>query len=344
VALFKLFLALSLEVKIGRVGRDDLDDRLHQIAAGNISKGEGALGTPLSDAQGRYLLIPLHDNVLTDDVLVDILFEGWIDQDAINHTLSISEHFVRPEDEPNWQKVWHGILRDEKEFASACAAMEKEFEERKFDEPGVVLHVFGMRLWTGTIGQLTEDEAAIVAECKRYVDDLCSEGRLQKMPERLRDGSHGLMFHGNETPAFESLVSYYQARAEEAFRSLWPSIADDLMGDMTHDAEKFYARICWDGATRPDCADDAVLSAINPATFVDKLLSCAPGAQRTIFSGLRQRYQTGRLANALARERDWMVAVRAELSGRMDTLSPIRRYSISNDFERLVNPMIPKST
>jgi hypothetical protein len=346
VALLRLFFALSLEVKAGRIGSEDLIDRVQRIVAGRMSKRDGKedVGTPMSNAQERYPHIYLHDGVLSDEVLISILCEGRIDADAIEQALTASEHFSQPDEEPNWQKVWHGFLRDEKEFEAAWQGMEKEFEERKFEHPGEVLHVFGLRLWATEIGQLQKTPEVIIKECKDYVDALSAAGRLpQSKLERLRDTSHGLRYHKADAPEFRDLVAYYEARSAEAYRSTWPSLADGLLADMVGDPEKFHARICYSARLgHSDCADIPVLSVIDVAAFVEKLLSMPPTAQRTIFEGLKERYDHGKLGGPLVEERDWIVAVRGELTSRLGTLSPIRRHSISSDFQRLVAPLLSK--
>jgi hypothetical protein len=298
----------------------------------------------MSEAQERYPRIYLHDGVLSDEVLIGVLCEGRVDPDAINQTLSVSEYFIRPEEEPNWQKVWHGFLRDEKEFEAAWLGMEKEFEERKFEHPGEVLHVFGLRLWAADIGQLQKAPEAIVKECKDYVDDLFAARRLPKTKlERIRDMSHSLRFHKADAAEFRELAAYYEARSAEVYRSTWPALAEGLLADMVGDPETFYARICWSARLgHSHCADTPVLATIDPAVFVDRLLSLPPTAQRTIFEGLKERYDHSKLGGAMAPERDWIIAVRGELTRRLEALSPIRRHSVSSDFQRLVAPILPK--
>ena len=334
------------EVKAGRIGRDDLTDRVQRVVAGQVSKRDGkeGVGTPMSDAQERHGRIYLHDGVLSDEVLIGVLCEGRIDADAINQALRASEHFNQPDEEPNWQKVWHGFLRDEREFEVAWQGMEKEFEERKFEHPGEALHVFGLRLWAAEIGQLQKAHEVIIKECKDYVDALFAAGRLPKAKlERLRDTSHGLRYHKADAPEFRDLVAYYEARSAEAYRSTWPSLANDLLADIVSDPEKCHARICWSARLgHSDCADIPVLSVIDVPVFVEKLLSSPPTAQRAILEGLKERYDHGKLDGPLAEERDWIIAVRDQLMSRLRTLSPIRRHSISSDFKRLVTPLIPK--
>ena len=71
-----------------------------------------------------------------------------------------SQYFIQPEDEPAWQQVWYGTERTEEEFEAAFRLMESQFAAREFDEPGVVLHLFGLRLLCSEIVQLDLSMAA----------------------------------------------------------------------------------------------------------------------------------------------------------------------------------------
>ena len=127
LAAFDLFLALSLETRSGRIGKNNLTGRIDEIVAGQMKKGdkEDDEGTPLSRAQDRYQRLLLHDSILSDEVLVQVLCDGRIDAQAINASLAVHQLFVEPNEEPNWRKVWHGFLRDAAEFEPAFKAMEQ---------------------------------------------------------------------------------------------------------------------------------------------------------------------------------------------------------------------------
>ncbi len=347
-AAFKLFLVLSLEVRSGRLGRQDLARRVDQIVAGHMKKRESGdkVGTPLSAAQDRYDRICLHDSVLSDEVLEQVLCDGRIDVSAINKALSVNELFVAPDEEPNWRKVWHGFLRDSSEFEPAFAAMEKEFLDRKFDDPGIVLHVLGLRLWGAELGELKYCEKKIIEQGKVYIDDLRKEGRLRRYERHtFHDAAHGLAIHNVDSVGFQILHKHFMEQSDLAYQDGWPALAESLLANMSGDAETFYARVCWSGnQVKPDCADDAILSRIAPEAFVDKLLTCSPQAQRTTLQGLMTRYDCGRLGNTLWAEVKWLIEMHQELQNRIPQLARIRQYSISNDTSRLLGAALKEAT
>ncbi len=341
IAAFDLFLALSLEIRSGRIGKSSLIGRIDEIVAGHKKKGDQQAdgGTPLSKAQDRYGRLYLHDSILSDEVLVQVLCDGRIDAQTINGSLAVHPQFVEPDEEPNWRKVWHGFLRDAGEFESAFKAMEQEFADRQFEEPGVVLHVLGLRLWGVEIGELTKTELNVVSEGKAYIDDLRRAGKLRRYRPSIgfHDAAYGLAYHNRDTPAFGELHAYFVEQCEVAYQDGWPKLAKGLMHDIAGDAEAFYQRVCWSGgSTRPDCAEDPILASLSPKLFVDRLIECTPDGQRVVLKALKERYAHGRLANELAAECKWLLDVQIELDGRMTDLPRIRQYSLSKDSSRLL--------
>ncbi|MBY0559320.1 P-loop NTPase fold protein [Hyphomicrobium sp.] len=344
---FKLFLALALEVNAGRLQREHLTSRVDTIVAGSMikQKDPAQKGTPLSIAQDRYPRIYLHDSILSDEVLIQTLCDGKIEPATTNASLSIDEAFVAPDEEPNWRKVWHGFLRETSEFENAFARLESEFQHRVFDDPGVILHVLGLRNWGARIGELKKSEAEVLDEGKAYIDDLRKEGRLRRWSFRdYRHGAFGLGFQDTDRAGFTTVYDYFFEQSGLAYRETWPALGKSLLEAMSEDAELFRGRVCWSGShTKPDCADDPVLTAITPKTFVNTLLDASPAAQRTILEGLQERYQTGRLSESLAEEKPWLVEMHHELQGRIPALAPIRRYSLSADTKRLLGPALEQA-
>lgn len=124
LVVFKLFVALCAEVRLGRLVAGDLQGRISRISAGGLAKSKGESATGLYGASERYPELRLHDNVLTDDVLVHALCEGRIDANEINAGLRESQHFIAPGEEPAWRKVWYGLERPVEEFQTAFSEME----------------------------------------------------------------------------------------------------------------------------------------------------------------------------------------------------------------------------
>src|SRR5215468_10092355 len=87
---FKLFIALCLEVRSGTLTSADLRNRFDDIFTDMMAAEGEKKETPLSKVQKKYPELHLHDRVLTDDVLIEVLCEGIISRERINSSLRTS--------------------------------------------------------------------------------------------------------------------------------------------------------------------------------------------------------------------------------------------------------------
>lgn len=346
VSALRLFTALSIELKAGRITCDDLRDRAMKIVAGRLNgkDGEGE-STPLSRAQKRYQNLWLNNSVLNDEVLSQVLCEGRHDSEAINASLSLSEYFLTPDEEPAWQTVWHGLERDASDYDRAYATMEQQFIDRAFTKEGEILHVMSLRLWAAEIGHLSRTEADVVAEGKKYIDDLLESDQLAHGPTSFDrfTGAYGLGFINGNSPAFRELVSYYQDSCAEAFKRTWPRELSNLYSMMANDVDAFFGQVCRTNDANPNpFARVPIFSVSKPSEFVARMLDMHPSAQRTIFRAIDGRYEFSSLQSELADERDWLIGVREGLMRYANDTStpPIRRFTIQNEVKRVIDPLL----
>lgn len=344
LVVFKLFVALCAEVRLGRITPADLKGRLNHIVAGSLASNKGDNPTPLSAASKLYPQLHLHDTVLTDDILVHTLCEGRIDADDINASLRESQHFIAPGEEPAWRKVWYGMERPPEEFQAAFSEMEQQFKQRVFMETGEVLHVFALRLWCSKIGMLNESPEEIVAACKAYLDDLArGEAILNGSPSaELRfSGAYGLAFMQGESKEFKDLGAYYDTAIETAKERRWPIEATAAMDLMAANIDAFVGKICRTRGDRAQSYLDAPVFSTVPATeFVERLLKIPPKDIREVMSAFKNRYETGGLGRDLQPEKAWAREVRDLLIEKANTLEPVRKFTICNDVGWALTPFV----
>lgn len=344
LVVFKLFVALCAEVRLGRLSPADLKGRLNHIVAGSLANSDGGNPTALSAASKRYPQLHLHDTALTDDTLVHTLCEGRIDADEVNAGLRESQHFIAPGEEPAWRKVWYGMERPPEQFQAAFDEMEQQFKKRAFVETGEVLHVFSLRLWCAKIGMLKETAEEVVKACKAYVDDLANgEHILEGSPSReIRfTGAYGLAFMEGDTAEFKDLGTYYDAAVTAAKERRWPVEARAAMDLMATDIEAFFGKMCRTSDERAKTYLDApVFSTIPAAEFVDRLLKVPPKDFREVMTAFKGRYEMGGLGRDLHPEKAWAREVRDLLIEKANTLVPVRKYTIRNDVGWALTPFV----
>jgi len=151
-----------------------------------------------------------------------VLDRGVIDQNAIRSCVQSSQYFAKEADEPAWRTVWYWFERSPEQFNAALSTLERQFAARDFTVVGELLHVFGLRLVLSKANVLGKDPHTVVAECKRYVDDLYATKRLPARSQNqfgsmiLFGGYDGLAIQANETPEFRELYDYLDEKTKQA--------------------------------------------------------------------------------------------------------------------------------
>ncbi len=344
-ALVELLFALSFEVKAGRLEPDDLVARLNGPPA-KPADGEAA-GPPsrLAVARQRYPEIDLNHSILSDELLIDILFRGVVDEIAIRSCIDRSRYFVSAAEEPSWRTVWHWFERTDDEFGDAFAAMERQFAAREFSIPGEILHVFGLRLFLSRIGLLARPAQDIVADGKQYVDDLYAAKRLKPLPnlsssDVRMNGHGGLGIFENEAAEYQAMFAYLQEKRRRATEDGYPQSGLKLLDEMASDPKLYFRRLCLTEGDDNWFGKVPILSYIEPGRFVAVLLKQHPAHQRVIMSAFHARYEHGGLQGDLAAERTWLVVVRDKLIRRALAMPAIGRFRLLENVMDNIDPAL----
>lgn len=335
-ALLRMLFALSIELKAGRLKADDLRRRRPDLAViASRVRGQTIELTPFELAEVRYTGAELADPVLSDQTLIALLAEGFVDAAAIRDDLDRSWYFVSVADEPDWRTVWHAVERTEAEAEAAAIAMERAFAAREYEIPGEILHVFGLRLRLSRIGFIAAPLTDVVVQGRCYVDDLYAARRLQptdrddRSPSFDESGYDGLAIASADTPEFQELAAYLHARRDRARLDRYPEVAATILADMKTEPNRFYVRLTTMSGSTGEYARVPLLASLDPAEFVTAVLALHPRDQRTVLRALRARWDHGVLHDALSGETVWAQAVRDELAAQRAGMSPMARERIT---------------
>lgn len=312
--LLNMFFALSFELRSGRIKEADLRDRVNKIVAGMMGEKKP---TPMSTANDRYAGIELSENILPDEVLIDVLIRGRIEQSQIREAVNSSSWFVGA-DEPSWRAVWHSYERDDGETEAAVATMLNDFKDRKFEKSGEVLHLFGQMLWLAEIRASGLTSKETVMQCRTYVDDLRKTGRLEpilrRFPDNIDFGAYGgLVFAQNETKEFKALADYFSEQRRIAEVQSFPVEAERLTELAIANPTEFKREIAFGHESNATFAEVPVFAHIDAKELANKLIRLPPWHLREIMLGFSLRYEMGALTHRLAEERAWAEDFEAQL-------------------------------
>jgi hypothetical protein len=149
--LFRVLLALSFEVRSGRLKAENFDELNIWSYSGSFTralkaKKEGEERV-IDELGKRYPEAPFHQTIISLALLKALLFDGQADKNAIRAELDRSPYYAPPGTEPAWRIAYQIWEIDDLRFEEAVAKVEEQFEKREFVIAGEMFHVFGLRLF-----------------------------------------------------------------------------------------------------------------------------------------------------------------------------------------------------
>jgi DNA polymerase III delta prime subunit len=330
--LLHLLFVLSFEFKAARITEDDI------IAGRGTTAGLLAMffadkQSPIARAASRYPIVNIYDNVLSNELLIDYLVRGTVDEDAVRGELNASRFFVSVADEQSWRTICLSGERSDAEFDAAVSRMEEQFRQRAFTKDGEILHVLGLRLFLSDLGILQFSRADVVTQGKQYIDDVYAARKLEKPSfDEGNEGRYqewdGLGIHEQHTDDYNVLFRHLVSATRRSVEDTYPERAKQLLSDMKSDTSSFYRQVALNLADGSGYIRVPVLAKMPVDDFVDTFLSLHPTDQSLAMWALRSRYEDGRLEQNLDAERPWIMAVHDTLGKRSPQLSAISRHRL----------------
>ncbi len=330
-----LFCALNIEVRMGRLGVDDLKGRISildaEVAFEDKQKdkeGNSPEWPKLCKSDGRYPSISIDDsNLLNDNVLVQMLIEGRYPKDAIQDSLNNSTYFQKPDDAPPWKIIWELRRYDDAIVETAAKNMQRQFDEREVTEPGEMLHIFSLRMMMSKEGLLKEGYDKIVILCKAYIDDLLDTGKLspwgpQEARALLSDSFGGYEYWVKNTykDQFKEISEYLLKTRKKELEKQLPVMAEELLKLIKTDGQQFFEQVCYTNNGENPYVNIPILGYIEPRKFVDAWLGGHPENWNPITLALQKRYTSAGhpFEGELAAERPWAIEVLKILESEID--------------------------
>lgn len=318
--LARLFTALNIEVRSGNLTQTDLvgrnSTRLRYMMRPRGSGG--AIEEPrVVTADSRYANIDLTNQLLTDDTLVNLLINGNFIEQQIRESLDYSPHFMKPTEIEPWRVFMKFDELDECITTEAVVRLKAQFDDRIVTDSGEMLHLFAFRFLFSQTGLVTADFSEVVNECKQYLDDLLSQGRLPpretewRWAESLASSYGGYAYWVDDSyrEHFREVSSYLISKRIDAMRNRFPQLTQELLTLVATDGSEFVERICHTSRGGNSFAAIDILSSIKPEEFVLEWIKSPPKNWHPIRTGLTGRYSTGLLSRELKSEAPWILEV-----------------------------------
>lgn len=236
--LVMLFFVLSFEIKSGHFSCHYLEEwkelkilKFLNNSSATDDKKKGIEQNDYLEKYGKYFEnIIKYNNIFSYDMLTHILEDGFFPEDDIKQELNNLPAYF-PSMEP-WRNLWHWINQKREELDPMLEQFEQDFKERKYSDIGVILHVFGLRLYFSENGLLAQEAVEIEKECRQYVDEI-----LPSLSEENFDfetsclmGMYGLSFYKSKSKEWLGLKDYLKDKCLDKIKNEFKnSLKDQLL-------------------------------------------------------------------------------------------------------------------
>ena len=327
-----LLFALSFEIKLGRWDAGQIRGRKDHWIAAMMDRNNDA---PIKSSFDRYKGIDLSDTTLSDELLIELLVNGVIDESLIKRDLDASAWFLEPADEPSWRTIWHRFERDDGAVVEAIGTLQRELANFKYRDPGEILHIFSMMLMMTDINLLEGDRDSVVEIAKTYIVALRERRELlphnaNSFKELIELGSWGgLGFADAGSDHFREIYSFLGEQRRLARIERLPALAARLMSELSEDPDLFCRRLVGHGGEGSDLIDGPVLSQINHTEFLAAVLQQPAQVQCEVFQCLASRYSRGAFGRGLEDELPWAKSLRDAMLNLAEDSDPVRRNKLT---------------
>lgn len=334
--LVPLFVAFDIETRFGRLDQKAMQNR-RGVSMAYLMRAHGKAGDPpekppLLLANERYPNIEIESQLLSDEVLCSMFFEGSYPVQIIRQALAHSAYFIKPEHVAPWRVVIKFDELDDEVVQGALAKMEQQIKERSVTSSGEILHIFALKLMMAEYQVQLGTMDEVVEQAVLYLDDLRSAGTL---PPRTTDWrwmdpfdqsfeGQGYWVTGAAKPHFKKIWDHLVAARELAFQDRLPAIIESLMVMVRTDSKQFFEQVSPTNNGENPYAMIPMLHHIPAEKFVADWLSSPNKNWRNNYYAIENRYSHGSLKRDLAAEEDWAFEVYQALTRHADEAEGFR--------------------
>lgn len=318
-ALLPFSIALGLEARTEGALVDNDEDGPSSLTDQAMFSGDGAQRA--RDIMEKYPEVRWRDPIVSETHIKVLATSGRIDVQYLREQLAAHPLVAGPQSSPSWRRLWSWPDLSPSEYVEVRTSFLAALEAGEYKRPAEILHAAGVVLNLAESGDRLFDDP--VARFSAYIDALAAAGELAAELRALdpdEDIAWGLAYQARGTADFAAirahlLVAVTGAHAE-AMKSVAARVLAAALAGQSVQAELL-------GDIDLDGGYDGVpfLHYTDPSRFADALL-LGGHLNRLLISTLSNRYKAAISYPELLAERDWLLAVDAEMAKRAATAPP----------------------
>lgn len=332
--LFSLFLAITYEVRSGGIKESDLIFRSEKFKNHFFNNKSAKINMfPMRETDkkeelpsesdvrikksiDKYAPIFLGSNIITNDDLINSIFNGNFNRKGICDSVNLSSHFSGARSTPNWIIAYNYYNYENDILEKATEGLKKDFENRRLIIPGEMLHLFHLMFMMSYINEINLSYEDIEKECKEYIDDIYSRGEMEPTeikfdPYRSNSNYNGYGYWTEDDyKEYAGRVKVYlRSVRQKSFNDQQPAIQNSLMETLRSDVVRFSKIIGYGNGQTGEYYQIPILSGIPAEVFVNTWLLNPTSQRRHVTYSLQHRYANDRLDREMVDEKEWFKEV-----------------------------------
>lgn len=332
--IFKIFVALDIEIRSGALARSDLSDRLEFRIRSQLSDFSKANLEPKSDSDERMFLsrkkfeteVDICNLELPDSLLCQMLFDGRYDGSNLQAVLAENEVFRKVSKMPAWRRFLEFDELPDDIVNDAATEMDTDFHNRRILNIGELLHVVSLQIMRAENGLLRATRKGILKNAKLYLDDLV---RLNRFPlifeyDDLEDhpAYGGIIFWGAESNGdfLAEFLSHAKQCEEKNLKRHQKEFAADVLGSLAEGFAEFSSLLLTNDQAVAKFERIPVLHLIPPEELVSAFLLLPQTQWKQVRRVLRKRKERTSQYSSLKVELPWFDLLDMELERRAKKL------------------------
>lgn len=343
--LLSLFVAISIEVHRGDLGRTELSKRIHSYSLVMAMRSQQPTAT-MDSAQKKRLekfgtsyerykvALEISNLDLSDELLVDMLIDGKFDKVALQEYLESTGHFEEAKDQPAWRRFMNFDSMSDEDAEKAVKTMDRQFEKREVTDLGELMHIWSFRIMRVREGLLDSDIDTQVGELKKYFDDLVEAStfplRANKDLFRIHPAYGGYLLWGAEenVTLLNDIFVHVGVCERKMLEKSFPEIRKEIVSKMRSAPEKLNALLTYEDNVAGKYQEIPALLSIKPNDFLEILLDLPKSSWDHVYRALTARRIYLSPNGHLRDEIDWYNELEREMKMKAEesrgTLNSIR--------------------
>ena len=291
--LIEIFFAFSIEIKNGKFDIKDIKDlqlvesiEYYMERMNAEEEKKEFTRKPLDLLLEKYSLTNREGLLLTEKMWIELFNFGILRQSDITESFENSKYFV-VKSQKEWIPLWHYHELEDNEFKEKLELVVNNFDNNKYKEHEVFMHVVGILLRLSKIKLYDISNKEIIEKAKRNIDNNLEI--LEKNID-LEESSFGLSYMEEETDEFNEVKNYLLDKTYEAIHHSLEDDGTELIKHLNNnDYENFKSMLSPDSFVSK-LYELPVFSKINTNTFLDAILNTKHSTLRRILPTIEKRY------------------------------------------------------